>query len=855
MFTKVETYNLIRFTGKKIKKMAVEIEKIDAIENCLFEQLEDKTWILKVNYTFENEISFSNKVKRLVKQILRIIQKYEKKAEFVIQEEEEVYRRVVYLKGLDCAHCAARIESIAKKQFNHEQLIVDFATTRFIIETKDEQLAEDIVEEVTNVAHRVDPRIIVQESHVAKKTFADEEKKKVDVLFIVLTSLGLLCLIVGIILDLEHVLHTFVHHLNPFESHQHELNSLLDVFKIYPPVTTILLLVAFILLSYKVLINFFKNLIKGHFLDENFLMTIACFGALMNAYFFEAISIMVLFQIGEMIQERVVNNSRKSISNLLMLDVKKAKIKVKGEIIEVDVETIIPGDIVVVKKGEMIPLDSELISDYALLDTKNITGESLQRHAKAKEQVYSGSINMSDTIEIKALKVYSDSMIMKILDSVQNATSIKSKSEKFITKFSKIYTPIVVGAALLIALYGFIMGFVIPKVINQPVDFNEILTWVYRGSIFLVISCPCALVISIPLCYFKGLGLASSRGILVKGSNYLESLSKVKKIVFDKTGTITTGEFTITQNVPVKEGITEKDLLKFVAYTEYYASHPVGIALVEMFGRQNVFTEIITEFKDIQSRGCTAVINGNKYCVGSHLLMKENGIDAEVINANGLVVYIARNKEYLGYIVVGDKIRDNAADVIKSLRKQGIDEVSIFTGDNQRIGEYVGALVGANKTYTGLLPDQKVEKLKELKANLPNQKENIAFIGDGLNDAPVIASADIGIAIGSGASDATIAISDVVIMNENIAKVEELVYIARKTKQRVIQNIVFCLVIKIIIMILNFIPGVPVPVWLAIFSDVGVSLIAIANSMIAMRRFKKEEKKLNVQESKEDEEE
>ena len=443
-------------------------------------------------------------------------------------------------------------------------------------------------------------------------------------------------------------------------------------------------------------------------------------------------------------------------------------------------------------------------------------------------------------------------MITKILDSVQNATSIKSKSEKFITKFSKVYTPIVVGCALAVAGIGFINN--IFGIVGEK-NVVEALNWIYRGSIFLVISCPCALVISIPLCYFKGLGTASSRGILVKGSNYLESLSKVRKVVFDKTGTITTGEFTITQNVPVKEGVTQKDLLKYVAYTEYYASHPVGIALVDMYGRQNVFTEIISDFKDIQSRGCTAIINGYKYYVGSYLLMQESDIAVDQISANGLVIYVARNKEYLGYIVVGDRIRDDAAEVIKSLRKQGIDEVSIFTGDNQRIGEYVGALVGANKVYTSLLPDHKVEKLKELKENLPNQKESIAFIGDGLNDAPVIASADIGIAIGSGASDATIAISDVVIMNENLRKVEELIYIAKKTKQKVIQNIVFCLVIKVIIMVLNLIPAIEVPVWLAIFSDVGVSLIAIANSMIALGRFKREEKKLKKQKSQQDEEE
>lgn len=829
MLTQIETYNLKRFKGKKNKKITAEIENLSYVENCIIDNSE-KEWVLKVNYSFENEELFVTKLPKYVKAILAIVQKYEPKALFDIHEEKEVFRKVVYLKGLDCAHCAARIESIAKRQFDHEQLIVDFATTRFIIETTDKELADDIVEEVSNVAHRVDPRIVVQDGSVAKKTYDEDEKEKKDIVFYILSGVGLILLVIALILE----------HSTVFEQMNHSEMAVGQwFFQVYSIPGTILFSLAFILLSYKVLWQFVKNLFTGHLLDENFLMTIASIGSIINAHFFEAISVMVLFQVGEMIQERVVNNSRKSISNLLKLDVKKAKIKVKGEIVEVDVETIIPGDIICINKGEMIPLDGKLITERASLDTKNITGESLQRVVKANEEVFAGSINMSNTIEVCATKVYTDSMITKILDTVQNATSIKSKSEKFITKFSKIYTPIVVAIAVLVA--G--IGFAVNKwgLFGLNPDTIEALKWIYRGSIFLVISCPCALVISIPLCYFKGLGLASSRGILVKGSNYLESLSNTKKIIFDKTGTITTGDFAVTEIKCIKEEITEKDLLKYVAYVEYYASHPIGIALVDMYGRQNVFTEIISEFEDIQSRGCSALINGQRYFAGTDKLMSENNIAIEPIQANGLVIYISRGKEYLGYIVVGDKIKENAKEVMDSLRKQGIDEISVFTGDTQHIGEYVAGAVGADKVYCSLLPNQKVEKLQEVKESI-NQKEQIAFVGDGLNDAPVIASADIGIAMGSSASDATISISDVVIMSENLSKVEEVMYIAKKTKQKVIQNIVFCLVIKIAIMILNFIPAIEVPVWLAIFADVGVSLIAITNSMIMMRRFRKARK-------------
>lgn len=836
MFTKIETYNLRKFKGKKNKKIIEKIEKLEYVENCLIEEGETG-YILKVNYAFENENFIEKKLMKYSKNILSIINKFESKAEFDIQKEVEVYRRVVYLKGLDCAHCAARIESIAKKQFDHQQIVVDFASTRFIIETTDEELANDIVAEVTNVAHRVDPRIIVQDATTNKKEYKEEEKEKVDIPFIVLTILGFLFFIAAIVIEWD----TFSSHV-----FNHEMASGEWFFEAYGIEGTICFLLGYSLLSYKVLGKFFRNLFTGHLLDENLLMTLASIGAIINSFYSEAIMIMILFQVGEIIQEKVVNRSRKSISNLLKLDVKKTRIKVKGELVEVDVESVLPGDIISINKGEMIPLDGRLLSEHASLDTKNITGESLHRQKKHKEKVFAGSINMSDTIEIQVTKVYSDSMITKILDSVQNATSIKSKSEKFITKFSKIYTPVVVGIALLVAFIG-CAYFVF--VDYKPV---EALNWIYRGTIFLVISCPCALVISIPLSYFRGLGTASARGILVKGSNYLESLSNAKKIVFDKTGTITTGEFSVTEIKPTKTDVTEKDLLKYIAYTEYYATHPVGIALVDLYGRQNIFSEIISDFHDIQSRGCTAVVNGNKFYVGSYKLMEENGIEVEQIEANGLAIYVARGKEYLGYIVVGDRIKDNAKKVVQKLRKHGIDNISIFTGDSKNIGEYVGNELGVDKVYCNLLPDQKVEKLQELKQET-NKNEKIVFVGDGLNDAPVIASADIGIALGASASDATISISDVAVVDNNLDKVDEVIYIAKQTKRKVIQNIVFCLVVKIIIMGLNLIDGFPLPVPLAIFGDVGVSLIAIANSMLGMRKFAKEKKKAKKESKKHEE--
>ena len=566
-------------------------------------------------------------------------------------------------------------------------------------------------------------------------------------------------------------------------------------------------------------------------------MTVATIGAIVNSYYTEAIMIMVLFQIGEAIQEHAVNRSRHSIKSLLAIDVKRARLKVNNEVVEVDVESVLPGDVIRINKGEMIPLDGTLLSNRASLDTKNITGEYVHRIVKKNEEVLAGTINMSDVIEIKVTKIYSDSMITKILDSVENASAYKAKSEKFITKFSKIYTPVVVGLAITVAVVGFLISWLIYQ--NTP---TEALEWVYRATIFLVISCPCALVISIPLCYFSGIGVASSDGILIKGSNYLESLSNAKEVVFDKTGTITKGEFKINDVVIVDPAITENDIKKYIIYTEYYSNHPIGIALVEGYGRNNVFTEIISDFREIQSRGAQATINNNQITIGNGILMEELGIKAPSVEGNGLVIHVAKNNKYIGYVIVGDEVKENASETVINLRKRGIEKIALLTGDSEKIGQNVGNIIGADDVYCNLLPVQKVEKLQELKGNIPYKNGRVVYVGDGLNDAPVISSADIGVAMGSNASDATIEVSDVVIMSEDIGKIDDLILIAKKTKHKVIQNIVFSLIVKICIMICSVIPAITVPVWIAVFADVGVSLIAIANSMWLLRLFRNRQK-------------
>lgn len=827
MYTLVENYTLKKFKGLKNKKIIHDIEKLSMVDSAVLLNEENET-ILRIDYRFQSENEKNKRINNVQKQILKIIQRYEKNASFDIVVNKEVYRRVLYLKGLDCAHCASRIETIAKKQFNHEQIVVDFATGRFIIETTDEELVDDIEAEVTNVAHRVDPRIIVQDATMVKKEYKnEEEKKKVDVLFIVLFSIGVVALFTAIALQWDAVLE---HILAKEEQSKPFWQS-------YGIASSICFIIAYILMSYKVLGKFFSNLFKGQFFDENLLMTVATIGAIVNSYYTEAIMIMVLFQIGEAIQEHAVNRSRHSIKSLLAIDVKRARLKVNNEVVEVDVESVLPGDVIRINKGEMIPLDGTLLSNRASLDTKNITGEYVHRIVKKNEEVLAGTINMSDVIEIKVTKIYSDSMITKILDSVENASAYKAKSEKFITKFSKIYTPVVVGLAITVAVVGFLISWLIYQ--NTP---TEALEWVYRATIFLVISCPCALVISIPLCYFSGIGVASSDGILIKGSNYLESLSNAKEVVFDKTGTITKGEFKINDVVIVDPAITENDIKKYIIYTEYYSNHPIGIALVEEYGRNNVFTEIISDFREIQSRGAQATINNNQITIGNGILMEELGIKAPSVEGNGLVIHVAKNNKYIGYVIVGDEVKENASETVINLRKRGIEKIALLTGDSEKIGQNVGNIIGADDVYCNLLPVQKVEKLQELKGNIPYKNGRVVYVGDGLNDAPVISSADIGVAMGSNASDATIEVSDVVIMSEDIGKIDDLILIAKKTKHKVIQNIVFSLIVKICIMICSVIPAITVPVWIAVFADVGVSLIAIANSMWLLRLFRNRQK-------------
>ncbi len=794
----VKNYQLLKVNNtRNFKRICNEIMKIEKIKSV---SIETTSNIMHVEYDFENELT-EEFLKEKEELILKAIHEYEKKVVITKIDFQEKFRKVLYLKGLDCAHCASRIEALAKKNMDHEQIIVDFSTGRFIIETYNKATIETLFANVNRIAHRVDDKIIVVDNKTKKEQEVAPTKsnKKANI-----------CFIIGLALFVAIIAYS--------------------IFK-YPKWW--FYIPSYLLIGYPVILKFFKNLFKGHVLDETFLMTVASIGAFVTKHASEAVMVVALYQIGVYLQNKAINHSRNSIKNLLDFDIKMAKLKLGTEIMEVEVESLMPGDIVIVNKGEIIPADGVVVTGKTNIDTKNLTGESMQRTIDVGSDVLSGSVNMGKMIEIKITKPYGDSLISKIMDLVENATSAKGRTENIITKFAKYYTPIVVCIALAIVVTG------------ATFNLSNINTWIYAAMEFLVISCPCALVISVPLCYFSSIGIASKRGILVKGSNYIESLNSVKNIVFDKTGTITKGVFTVTNVVSLSEDVSKERLLNILIHAEYYSNHPIGISIVDNHGREKVFPEIITEFQDITG-GTKSVINGNNVLVGNDKLMNANKIKFDPVESNNLVVHIVRNKVYLGYVEIGDVIRDEAYETIYKLKKYGY-KCYMLTGDTESIASSVANKLGFDGYYAELLPHQKVEKLEEIKSS---SKGKTVFVGDGINDAPVIASADVGIAMGNTGSDATIAIADMVIMGDNLTRITESLIISRYTKKKVTENIVFSLFVKFAVMFLAVALSVfhqkELPLGLAIFSDVGVSLLAILNSLLIMKIFKKSTKKQEV---------
>ncbi|NOV80691.1 Cd2+/Zn2+-exporting ATPase [Clostridium saccharobutylicum] len=581
----------------------------------------------------------------------------------------------------------------------------------------------------------------------------------------------------------------------------------------------IMYLVSYLLVGGEVILRALKNISRGQVFDENFLMGIATIGAFAIGEYPEGVAVMLFYQIGEIFQDMAVDRSRKSISALMDIRPDFASLKINGDIKKVSPEEVGIGDVIIVKPGEKVPLDGKVIEGNSMVDTAALTGESVPREVGVGDSILGGVINKNGLLTIKVEKEFGDSTIAKILDLVQNASSKKSPTENFITKFARYYTPAVVFAALALAI--------IPPLVIDGATFSS---WIYRALAFLVVSCPCALVVSIPLGFFGGIGGASKNGILVKGGNYLEALNDVEMVVFDKTGTLTKGVFKVTEIKP-ENNISKDELIACAAYAENYSNHPIATSILKAYGEE-IIKDKIKGYEEISGYGVKVLLEGKEVLAGNYKLMDKENISYNAVETIGTVVHVSINKRYAGYIIISDEVKSDSKSAIRALKEIGVKRTVMLTGDNKAVGSKISKELGVDEVYAELLPDQKVDKLEAL-YNEKSPKGKIIFVGDGINDAPVLARADIGIAMGGVGSDAAIEAADVVIMTDEPSKIASAIKIAKKTRTIVMQNIIFALTIKLIILVLvAFGLGT---MWEAVFGDVGVALLAVLNAMRAMK--------------------
>lgn len=582
-------------------------------------------------------------------------------------------------------------------------------------------------------------------------------------------------------------------------------------------INNVLFLISYLIVGLNILKKAFRNIFRGKVFDENFLMTVATLGAFSIGEFSEAVAVMLFYQVGELFQSFAVDKSRKSISSLMNIRPDYANILKNNKEEKVNPEDVKIGDIIIVKPGEKVPLDGIVIEGKSSIDTKALTGESVPRSVKKDDEILSGCINLNGVIKLKVCKEFGESTVSKILNLVENASSRKSKSENFITKFAKYYTPIVVIIAVFIAF--------LPPLVVKEASFID---WIYRALSFLVVSCPCALVISIPLSFFGGIGGASKMGILIKGSNYLEALANTEIVVFDKTGTLTEGVFEVQKINPI--GISEDELLKIAVHSENYSNHPISKSLKNAYSKE-IDKNIISKTEELSGRGIAAIVDDKDILIGNEKLMNENNINFSVCKDVGTILYVAINKEYAGYILISDKIKKDSKKTINNLKDRKIKTI-MLTGDKKEVGESVSNSLNMDGVYTELLPDGKVEKVEDL-IKQKSEKGKLAFVGDGINDAPVLALADIGIAMGGLGADSAIEAADIVIMTDEPSKISNAINLSKKNMRIVKENIIFAISVKVLVLLLSAL-GIST-MWEAVFADVGVAIIAILNSLRMLR--------------------
>nr|WP_083490312.1 heavy metal translocating P-type ATPase [Caloramator mitchellensis] len=690
-------------------------------------------------------------------------------------------KKIYILDGLGCASCASKMEGKINELEDVENANIDFVNKTLSLELSKDASVESILDEVSRIVKSIEPDVVLSErveDDLDVKTMEYNKKELIP------TLAGLLIFIAAYMFK--------------------GLSS------------SILFIVSYSIIGYDVIFKAIRNIKNREVFDENFLMTIATLGAFSIGEMPEAVSVMLFYKIGEYLQDLAVEKSRRSIKALLNIRPDYANLLVGGKEFKVEPRQVRVDNIIIVKPGERIPLDGVIIEGESTVDTSALTGESIPRDVEVGSEVLSGFINKNGLLKIKVTKNFKDSTVNKILELVENANSKKSRTENFITKFAKIYTPIVVAIAALIVI--------IPVVFYD----GSFQVWLYRGLIFLVVSCPCALVISIPLGFFGGIGAASRRGILIKGSNYLEALKDVSTVVFDKTGTLTKGKFRVNKVIS-SENWNEAYVLEFAALAESYSNHPIAISILNEFNKE-VDKSRVKDYKEISGFGVSAIIDNKKVLVGNAKLMIQNGIKINESSDVGTLVYVAIDDEFAGCLVISDEIKNEAIVAVKTLKEMGIKTI-MLTGDSKEISKDVAEKVCIDKFYYGLLPNDKVEKLEELE--IENENGKILFVGDGINDAPVIARADVGVAMGALGSDAAIEAADVVLMDDDIRKIITSIEVARRTRKIVYQNIALAIGVKIIVMVIATF-GVAT-MWEAVFADVGVALLAVLNSIRVLK--------------------
>ena len=724
------------------------------------------------------------------------------------------------LSGLDCANCANKIEDRVNRLELVEESNLNFSTSQLTVLIKESALKTDVITEIKRIVKQLEPHVVVEErvsTQVVHKS----------------SCCGGSC-----------SSHTESHHGQAGHSHEHSHKTLdnessskvfsfikenawlllgviiflaIHTFKPVGILEVVLYGVSYLLIGGKVLLTAFRNITRGEIFDENFLMMVATVGAFAIGEYPEAIAVMLFYEIGELFQSYAVNRSRKSISSLLDIRADHANLVTESGTKEVAPEAVSIGDLIVIKPGERVPLDGEIIEGECYLDTSALTGESIPRLISVGEEILAGCINTNALVKVRVTKVAGESTVARILELVENASSKKAQTEKFITKFARVYTPIVVLLAVLIAI--------IPPFVFQ-VNFS---TWLYRSLSFLVVSCPCALVVSIPLGFFAGLGGASKQGVLVKGGNYLEALNHVETVVFDKTGKLTKGVFKVRQIKPVN--MNEAEFIELAAYAESQSTHPIAKSIVDAY-TQVIDTTVLSQYEEIAGHGVKVFVGDKEVLIGNAKLMQRANIGTANVDAVGTIIHMAVDQIYVGYMVIADEIKENSKAAIAKLKQLGVSKVVMLTGDHEGVAKKVAAELGVDEVYAGLLPHQKVEHVEEILAHKTKDK-NIVFVGDGMNDAPVLARADIGVAMGGIGSDAAIEAADVVLMEDDPMALVKAINKAKQTSMILYQNIIFALGVKILVMIL--VACGLATMWAAVFADVGVTILAVMNSTRALK--------------------